>query len=299
MPASRRARMEAVAVAPGDKWLATGSFDGTAELWTTDGTPIRTLGRHRGAVLGVAFAPDGTWLATSDEHGPGRVWATEDGTLLYSLDTPLDQVSARGVYTGAVRAIVIAPDGEWLASGREDGLIQVWAAADGTLLHTLDGHQGGIDTLAVSVGGRWLASGGKDETLRVWSTADWTLVHALSGHAGGIRSAAFAPSGTLLAAGQKDGSVRIWDAEEGTERRTLVADEGAVRALAFSPDGQWLASGSSKGTIRIWSMATNDTESTTAIRVDDTVAGCVWSTTKSVLYAVGTRGFYRFSLHPS
>ncbi len=299
VPTSRRAWMEAVAVAPEDRWLATGSFDGTAELWTVDGTLIRTLGRHRGGIRGVAVAPDGTWLATSDDHGPARVWS-EHGKLLDTLEASLNEVSVRGIYTAAVRAIVIEPDGTWLASGREDGLIQVWAAEDRTLLCTLDGNKSWVDTLSVSSDGRWLASGGEDETLRVWKTADWTLTHALDGHVGGIRSTAFAPGGvSLLAVGQEDGSVRIWDAENGTERRTLVAHDGRVRTLAFSPTGQWLASGSSEGMIRIWSLAANDAESTTAIRVDDTVSACTWSKTKNVLYAVGSRGFYRFSLHPS
>jgi WD40 repeat protein len=297
-PASRRGWMEAVAVAPSDRWLVTGSYDGKAELWAVDGTLIRTLRGHRGGVRGVAVAPDGTWLATGDEHGPARVWA-ENGTLLHTLVAPEDQVSARGIYAAAVRAIVIAPDGKWLASGCEGGLIQVWAAAGGSLLCTLDGHENWVDTLAVSSDGTWLSSGGQDETLRVWRVADWTLVHALDGHAGGIRSAAFAPGGSLLAVGQEDGSVRIWDAEDGMERRTLAAHEGRVRTLAFSPTGQWLASGSSEGMIRIWSLARDDAESTTAIRVDDSVSGCTWSKTDSVLYAVGSRGFYRFSLHPS
>jgi WD40 repeat protein len=308
-PTSHRPHMEALAVAPDDRWLATGSFDGTAELWSGDGRLTRTLGHHRGAVRRVAIAPDGTWLATSDDHGPARVWAAEDGMLLHTLGTPMDEVSARGIYTAAVRTITIAPNGEWLASGHEDGRVQVWAAASGSLLATVDGHKPWTDILTVSSDGRWLASAGsggswlssaeEDETLKLWSTADWTFVRALDGHVSGIRCAAFAPTASLLAVGQGDGSVRIWDADDGSERRTLAAYEGPVRTLAFSHTGQWLASGSSEGMIRVWSLAGNDAESTTAIRVDDTISGCAWSKTKSVLYVAGSRGFYKFSLHPS
>lgn len=298
VPTARRAWMEAVAVAPGDNWVATGSYDGTAELWAADGTPMRTLGRHEGSVRAVAVAPDGKWLATSDEHGPARVWA-EDGKLLHTLETPRHQVSARGIYTGTVYAIVIDPHGQWLAGGREDGLIQVWSAAHGTLLHTLNDHKSWINALAASSDGRWLASGGKDGTPRVWGTANWTLVHVLDGHEGGIHALAFASGSSLLAVGGEDGLIRLWDVEDGRRRRTMAAHEGRVRALAFSPDGQWLASGDSEGMIRIWDLAANEAESTAAIRIDDSVSGCAWAETRTALYAAGSRGLYRFSFHPS
>jgi WD40 repeat protein len=110
---------------------------------------------------------------------------------------------------------------------------------------------------------------------------------------------AFAPVGSTLATAGEGGLTLLWDAEAGTQQRALAAREGQVRTVAFSPDGHWLASGTSEGMIRIWDLAASGGESTTAIRVDDTVSGCTWAKTGTVLYAVGARGLYRFSLHPS
>jgi WD40 repeat protein len=45
-------------------------------------------------------------------------------------------------HQGMVRAVAIAPDGTWLASGGQDQTVRIWDSATGKQRTALAGHQG-------------------------------------------------------------------------------------------------------------------------------------------------------------
>ncbi|MBV9013749.1 MAG: hypothetical protein JO272_17210 [Pseudonocardiales bacterium] len=47
-------------------------------------------------------------------------------------------------HQGGVRALVVAPDGSWLATGDGDGVVRIWDLATGAVRHTLTGHWRGV-----------------------------------------------------------------------------------------------------------------------------------------------------------
>jgi WD40 repeat protein len=68
-----------------------------------------------------------------------------------------------------VEALVVAPDGSWLASagGVE---IRIWDPATSATRHTLTGHTNPVRALVAAPDGSWLASAGGGE-IRIWDTA--------------------------------------------------------------------------------------------------------------------------------
>ncbi|MBV8995885.1 MAG: DUF4062 domain-containing protein, partial [Pseudonocardiales bacterium] len=123
-----------------------------------------------------------------------------------------------------VRALVVAPDGSWLASADDAGEVRIWDPATGVTRHTLLGHSRGVQALVVAPDGSWFASAGGD----LYTT----------------------------------GEVRIWDPATGATRHTMIGDHGPVQALVVAPDGSWLASADdvlTGGEVRIWDPATGVT----------------------------------------
>ena len=172
-------------------------------------------------------------------------------------------------HTRAVTAIAIAPDGSWLVTGGDDGMVRIWDAATGQVRAILTGHIGDVNAVAVAPDGSWLAAGGARGMVRIWDAATGrvrtTLTShrggmwaTLTGHIGDVRAMAVAPDGSWLVtvSGLLDERVRIWDAATGKERATLTGHIGGVHAVAVAPDGSWLAAGGHDGMVRIWDAAT-------------------------------------------
>ncbi len=94
--------------------MATGSADGTAKLWGSDGRLVATCQGHRTSVNAVAFAADGR-LATGSEDGTAKLWGS-DGHLIATCEG----------HGGGVRAVAFAPMGNWLASASADRCVRLW-----------------------------------------------------------------------------------------------------------------------------------------------------------------------------
>jgi WD40 repeat protein len=71
----------AVAIAPDDRWLATGGSDGHVRIWSADPVALlATLPRHAGQVSGLDISPDGRWLASAGADQAVRIWDTATWT---------------------------------------------------------------------------------------------------------------------------------------------------------------------------------------------------------------------------
>ena len=61
-----------------------------------------------------------------------------------------------------------SPNGKRIASGYDDGTVQVWDALTGAHVVTYRGHPNSINTVAWSPDGKYIVSASKDATIRVW-----------------------------------------------------------------------------------------------------------------------------------
>ena len=135
--------------------LASGGTDGTARLWDlATGLSTAKLEGHPGAIVNVRFSPDGQTLATAGVDSVVRLWDAEAGILVGTLQggsaTPVvdwepdgHSVLTAGMdgtvrrwdvdrarrgrlakpHAGSIGELVRSPDGRWLATIGEDGLV--------------------------------------------------------------------------------------------------------------------------------------------------------------------------------
>ena len=69
--------------------------------------------------------------------------------------------------SSGIRKVVFSPNGEYLASGFDDGTIGVWRVSSGECIKTLTGHSHCVFSVAFLPNGEYLASGSSDKTIGV------------------------------------------------------------------------------------------------------------------------------------
>jgi WD40 repeat protein len=242
-----------VAFSPNGQHLASGSYDGTVNLWD-----LRTGALH--SALGclvvpktMAFSPNGQLLAFVSRRGI-ELWDLTIGGSCNSFQCRW------GLYS----AIAFSPDGRLLASASSEGPVGLWDLTTGALCNTLQGHSDIVNTIEFSPDGQLLASGSSDQTVRLWDHGRGALCNILEGHSDWVDTVAFSTDGQFLASTSRDKTIKLWDPSTGALSGTLGGHSDLCCVTAFSPNpgSQLLASISVNGTIGFWDLRTRSLLST-------------------------------------
>ena len=230
-----------------DKYLASASEDQTIRIWNLATHQSIVLERHKGGVRTLCFAPEALYSGAQDG-------------LILAWEGPSYTPRIVGRHTGTVRAVRRSPDGRFLASAGEDGLVLLFRLGSKEAPRTLLTSADVVRSLLFSSDGRWLAAAGADGLVRLWRIdGDALTAIELKGHEGAIKALAFSPDGSVLASGGADRLVLLWDLDKRTSR-PLRGHSAAVKSIAFLPDGR-IASASDDDTVRLWVLDAKPPES--------------------------------------
>ena len=150
-----------VAFSPDGTQLASGTLDGTVELWdVATKQNIATLQGHTYWVWSVAFSPDGKTLASGalGEAATTKLWNVATRENIATLQAP-------GV------SVAFSLDGTLLASASDE--VGLWDAGTGENIAILQGHTGLVFSVSFSPDGKTLASGSGDDTVKLWDVSEW------------------------------------------------------------------------------------------------------------------------------
>jgi eukaryotic-like serine/threonine-protein kinase len=151
-----------------------------------------------------------------------------------------------------VKALSLAysPDGRFLVSGGQDGILRFWNPAATRALRTIQAHDGRINGLAFNRDGSLLVSGCRDGTAKFWNPTSGQELKTIKGYPTWEHGLALSPDGSRLAISFRE--LFLLDATRGTLIRTLKGHTHFIEALAFTPDGRRLVSGGWDRTVHLW-----------------------------------------------
>jgi hypothetical protein len=233
-------RVVAVAYSPDGRFIATGSADHTAKLWSAEGGKERsTFSGHTAAVSRVSFSPNGRYLATSSLDSVAKIWDTNDG----------DHQDIRE-HEGIVYSTAFNSSGRLLATGGADGAAVLWQLDVGQKGRTFRAHKGAVLAVAFSQDDKRLATASFDRTAKIWDISSGKVLLTLN-HNSAVYSVAFSPDGTTVATSTTTPlAVQLWDSA-GNRLKTFTD----AAHMAFSRDGGRLATGGN-ASAKVWDVDT-------------------------------------------
>jgi WD40 repeat protein len=291
-PGDASAEIEAFALAPDGRSVATGGEDGILRLWDIEtGTLLAAHAGHPYGVVQVVFGPDGTWMAASGgdkvtriwdlAHTPGRGnvsprdWHMEhlavahDGGWLAATEHSSATIDLYDVASGQaigtldrhespVAGVAIPATGDWMITTTRHGQVNLWAGDRDSLKLVRSETRAWSPAVAIAPDNTWVAVGHQG-SIEIWRADDWETLHSFAAHAEVMRLAVSPDGRWLASSGGGDHTVKLWDTTTWHHRHTFTGWDGSALSMGFGPDGSWMATtGYDKSGIRIFDTGSGE-----------------------------------------
>ena len=161
-----------------------------------------------------------------------------------------------------VHCISYNANGEFLASGKQNGVITIWSTINNNLYRKLQGHTDSISTLAFSpVDNFLLATGSHDNSIRLWNINQNNALRILRGHSSWVEAVAFSYDGKILASCEH--TIYLWDVSSGAPMYQTTS------AMGLNCRNLYISGNVNQRVVRVWDKNQNKVVPQEGIPFDD------------------------------
>ncbi|XP_068002591.1 transducin beta-like protein 3 [Melanerpes formicivorus] len=203
-----------------------------------------------------------SFVVTSSQDCTIKIWDIPESltsrakaAVVCSPETLRARVTQRG-HSKDVNSLAVSPNDRLLATGSQDRLAKLWAAADGSLLGVFAGHRRGIWCVQFSPVDQVLATSSADGSLKLWSLRDFSCLKTFEGHDASVLKVIFVSRGTQLLSGGSDGLLKLWTIKTNECVKTLDGHEDKIWGLHSNQQDDMVVTASSDSCIILWKDVT-------------------------------------------
>ncbi|KAJ8246716.1 hypothetical protein GJAV_G00254600 [Gymnothorax javanicus] len=153
-------------------------------------------------------------------------------------------------------ALSYSPDGQYIATGGDDGKVKVWNTTSGLCFVTFTEHSSTVTGVVFTSRGFVVVSSSLDGTVRAFDLHRYRNFRTFtSPQPTQFSCLAVDVSGELVCAGAQDSfQIFLWSLQTGRLLEVMLGHEGPISGLSFSPVRAVLASVSWDRSVRLWDM---------------------------------------------
>jgi len=246
-----RGNVNAVALDPQKRYLASASSDGRIVVWSAATLrPVREFqtpagGKQSGPWgTAVEFSHDGALLAAGDESGGLLIARTGDW-------------SSRWIPTGqhGLISLSFSADDRHVAVASISGTLKIWDARSGSVVASLGDYQDKLWRVRFSPDGRLLAAASWGRAVRFWDGRSYQYAGTIDVSDHGMRDIAFSKDSRMVATAALTGVLRLWNIEQLRPMFHTVRDnERETLTGRYSPDGSRFVTGARDRLARVYNV---------------------------------------------
>ncbi|KAK9763008.1 hypothetical protein K7432_010709 [Basidiobolus ranarum] len=274
-----------VAFSNNGKYIASGSKDGTAIIWSVEEKrKLHVLEAHDKEIGFLAWSPNDSMIVTCASDGGLSLWNTRNGTCIRTLDSHTEIVTScawlpdnvhfvsggldRSLYLWNIQGnnlhkwsndrvtdIAVSKDGKKMVSICTDCKIRIYDLEKRLELDYIEEDRR-INSMRLSDDGRFVVVNLNDQDIHLWDIVEKRLVRRFAGLKQCefiIRSCFGGHEQSFIASGSADGSIYVWHREQGTLIEVLPGHVGPVNCIHWNPVNPYMfVSCSDDRTIRLW-----------------------------------------------
>lgn len=244
-----------------DKYIISGSYDGTVHVWTLSGKHKVAIPGHSSPVkvvrwINVHSFPGDAVTPPVNTNEYCFVSGSHDEVIhVWKWNSKSNEVDCVYVCRGHCRSVdCIDVNCDLFASGSFDKMLKIWSLE-------IDKEDTGSENDSSAKNKKKLKSNDREEVTN-WNKTKVPLL-TLAGHTEAITSLKWLSSKDTsnaapeLATCSMDNTIRIWDIELSEAKQTLVGSK-AFLSISYSPTNNSIISGSCDRHIRLWDPRCSD-----------------------------------------
>lgn len=208
---------------------------------------IHSLSISDQRISAITMNPTGDWIGFGCSGlGQLLVWEWQSESYVFKQQGHFNNLNS----------LAYSPDGQYIATGGDDGKVKVWNTNSGLCFVTFTEHSSSVTSVAFTSSGFVVVSASLDGTVRAFDLHRYRNFRTMtSPQPAQFSSLAVDSSGELVCAGSQDSfEIFLWSLQTGRLLEVLSGHEGPVSNLCFSPVQSVLASVSWDKTVRLWDM---------------------------------------------
>ncbi|KAG0738625.1 hypothetical protein G6F57_005232 [Rhizopus arrhizus] len=221
---------------------------------------------HQLAVTAVALTENGSIFYSASKDGSIVKWDAKTFKKLHTFLGGRKGVKNYTGHTDNVLCLAISHDGQYLASGGKDKIINIWSVKEDKHIVKFTQHRDAISGLAFRKGSNQLYSASYDRTIKLWNVDERAYIETLFGHQDQITDIDTLGRERCVSTGGRDKTARLWKIVEESQlvfrggittkdenRSENLFVEGSIDCITQIDESMFITGGDS-GVLSLWEI---------------------------------------------